>query len=200
MSTDDPEIAKISKVWGARVPFKRPKKISEDVDTSHVCSHALSWYEKKKQKKVGFVCTLQPTSPFRQASDIDRCVELAKATNADTVMSISLVQQHPMWCFELNRFNQQLYPVMDVKLTGDNLVSQKLPPYYYPNGAVYVTRRDLLVDVPPRIFGSKIHGHLMPTIRSFDLETELDFICASSVMATFGKDVGIHPIITWKVS
>lgn len=169
------------------VPFRRPAEISEDIDTAFAASHALRWYEKKKEQKVSHVCLLQPTSPFRRAQDIDRCVEIAKATNADTVMSIVLVHQNPMWCFELNRFNQQLYPVMDTKLTGDNLVSQKLPPYYYPNGAVYVTRRDLLVDVPPRIFGSKIHGHLMPAERSLDLESHLDFVVCSALIPYIEK-------------
>ena len=46
VSTDHDEIAKISKEYGASVPFKRPAKISEDVETELVLQHAVKWLEK----------------------------------------------------------------------------------------------------------------------------------------------------------
>lgn len=195
ISTDDPEIAKVGRDWTAKayaaggklghVPFKRPAKISEDIDSAFVCNHALQWFERKKKKRVGFVCTLQPTSPFRQASDIDCCVELAKIANAETVISVAKAKQNPYWMFSLNQFNQQLYPGSDANLVGDNLVSQKLPLFFYPNGAVYVTRRDLILE--NRIFGDQIYGYKMPAERSFDLEEHLDFVICSALIPYIEK-------------
>lgn len=176
VSTNDEEIAKISRAWGAHVPFKRPEPISEDIDSVFALSHALQWYERKKHQQVSHVCCLQPTSPFRNSDDIDRCIQIAKETDADTVISVTQAKQHPFWCFELQP-NQQLTPYMNVDLEGDNLVWQKLPILFYPNGAVYVTKRELILQ--NRIYGDKIFGYNMPTERSMDLEEEQDFIVAS---------------------
>lgn len=180
VSTDDPEIARVSRAWGAHVPFKRPAKISKDVDTRHVLVHALEWYEKKKGQKVEFVVCLQPTSPFRTAVDIDRCVQIAKAKkDADTVISVRQSREHPYWMFDLTPL-QKLVSFMNVDLKGDNLVWQNLPQTFYPNGAVYVTRRDVLLT--QGIYGRTIYSYMMPLERSVDLEEELDFLVCSALI------------------
>jgi len=185
VSTDDDEIAKVSRECGASVPFKRPAKISEDIDSVYALRHALEWYERRKKKQVSHIVCLQPTSPFKKSQDIDRCVQLAKRTGADTVITIAQAKQHPMWCFEMNQFTQRLQPFIDIRLGGDNLVWQNLPLVFYPNGAVYVTRRDMILD--GRIFGDKIHGVLTPQERSLDLEEHLDFIVASALLPIIQK-------------
>ena len=197
VSTNDEEIAKISKAWGAHVPFKRPEPISEDVDSVFCLKHALEWYERKKQQKVSHVVCLQPTSPFKNSDDIDRCVQIAKETDADTVISVTQAKQHPFWTFELQP-NQQLTSFMDVDLEGDNLVWQKLPILFYPNGAIYVTKRDLILQ--NRIFGDNIYGYMMPTIRSIDLEEEIDFLYASAIISSNYFNEKTYPIISWRIS
>ena len=49
VSTDDPEIAEISRNYGAEVPFTRPAELAQD-DTPDfpVFEHALSGFKKKK--------------------------------------------------------------------------------------------------------------------------------------------------------
>jgi len=184
VSTEDDEIAEVSRRYGAPVPFKRPDDIAEDVDSSLVLMHSIEWYEEQMKKEVGYVVCLQPTSPFRSASDIDRCVQVAIKTNADTVLSVSQAHQHPMWCFEMGP-NQVLSSYMNTKLEGDNLVWQKLPLLFYPNGAVYVTKRNVIMNTG-RIYGDKLYGYMMPRERSIDLEEELDFIVASAMIGVFG--------------
>ena len=190
VSTDDDEIAEISRNAGAPVPFKRPSELSEDrdgkeIDTSYVLRHALEWCEKIERKQVSHIVCLQPTSPFKTSNDIDACVQIAKVTNAETVVSIAKTRQSPFWMFEVNPVTQQLYSFMDVPMVGDNLVSQNLPLVYYPNGAVYVTRRDIIMD--GRIYGKKIYGYTMPYERSIDLEDENDFYVASALLPIIQK-------------
>ena len=49
VSTDDEEIAEISKISGASVPFMRSKELSDDfVGTSEVMSNIATWMSKKK--------------------------------------------------------------------------------------------------------------------------------------------------------
>lgn len=154
-------------------------------NTVHVLAHALEWYERRKKKQVSHVVCLQPTSVFKTARDIDRCVELAKRTGADTVITIAQARQHPFWCFTLNQYTQRLESFMDIRLGGKNLVWQNLPLVFYPNGAVYVTRRDMILD--GRIYGDKIHGVLMPQERSVDLEEQMDFIICSALLPIIQK-------------
>ncbi len=76
VSTDDPEIAEVTKNTGALVPWLRPRELATDTAQSvDVCLHALEWYEKEKGKVDGLML-LQPTSPFRTRGSILRGIEL----------------------------------------------------------------------------------------------------------------------------
>lgn len=196
VSTDDPEIAEISKKYGAPVPFRRPPEISSDCDSSFVLSHALSWYE-DTHKKVDYVVCLQPTSPFRSASDIDNCIKVARETDADTVVSVTQAKQHPYWCLEMDSVSQRLKPFMDIKLEGDNLVWQNLPFLLYPNGAVYVTKSECIRA--NKIYGPNLYGYIMPQQRSIDLEEEYDFIVASALYKAFGENPDKWTVFSWMV-
>lgn len=197
VSTNDEEIAKISRHYGAPVPFKRPAKISGDCDTVMVAAHAIQKYEEKKQRRVSHVCILQPTSPFRNASDIDECVRIAKTTGVDSVVSFTRVSQFPQWCFEMKQFGHEMTPFMsDIRLEGENLVSQNLPVLFYPNGAVYVVKRD--VAMSGCIFGDRIYGYLMPRIRSIDLEEEMDFYVCEALLPLLKKQEQTQ--ISWVIS
>ena len=75
VSTDDPEIARISKNLGARVPFIRPPELATDETTIHpVLIHALNWLQTNDGYNPEYVMLLQPTSPLRTSHDISaRC-------------------------------------------------------------------------------------------------------------------------------
>lgn len=198
VSTDADDIAEVSRKYGAPVPFKRPAEISEDIDSAFVFKHSLEWFEYEIGTQVDWVVGLQPTSPFRSYIDIDNCVQIAKTSNADCVISVVKASQHPFWTFE-RKLDQTLQPFMDIPLEGDNLVIQNLPTVFYPNGAVYVTCRDLILR--NRIFGDKIYGYIMPQERSFDLETHLDFVIASALIPVFEKQKDKPWLeVSWHVS
>lgn len=64
VSTDDEEIAKIAKEYGAEVPYLRPKELSDDfIGTGAVVSHALN-YLTSQGENYNFVCTIYATAPF----------------------------------------------------------------------------------------------------------------------------------------
>jgi CMP-N,N'-diacetyllegionaminic acid synthase len=185
VSTNDDEIAAISSKYGAPVPFRRPPALSVDCDTTLVLQHAIEMYEEQGGNKVDWVVCLQPTSPFRLGTDIDECIRVAKATNADTVVSIMPVHQHPEWMFQMKPFNHELESYANARLEGENLVWQNLPPLYYPNGAVYVTKRAVIMK--GKIYGDKKVPYLMPSERSLDMETELDFIIGEAMIPYLAK-------------
>lgn len=70
VSTDDAEIADISRDAGAEVPFLRPAKIADDhATTQQVVAHALDWLE-GQDALPETLCCLYATAPFVQAADI----------------------------------------------------------------------------------------------------------------------------------
>jgi len=70
VSTDDDEIAKVAKSWGAEVPFVRPVELSDDYSgTSEVMAHAVSWMSKQGWK-LNAVCCMYATSVFFTVDDL----------------------------------------------------------------------------------------------------------------------------------
>ena len=64
VSTDDEEIAEISKRYGAEVPFIRPKSLSGDfAPTRDVVLHLIDWFN-QKQILVKSICCIYATAPF----------------------------------------------------------------------------------------------------------------------------------------
>lgn len=64
VSTDHPDIIRISKEYGAEVPFIRPKDISEDVPSELVTQHAVNFIEQEEGRQIEIAVTFQPTTPF----------------------------------------------------------------------------------------------------------------------------------------
>ena len=49
ISTDSDKIIKLSKIYGAEAPFKRPKNLSDDkTRASSVVKHTINYYKRKK--------------------------------------------------------------------------------------------------------------------------------------------------------
>lgn len=180
VSTDSKEIAKIAKTYGAEVPFLRPSNLAKDTIPSRpVLEHAINYLEKKENYKVDIVVMLQPTSPLRKASDIDAGIQKLIKTRADSVTSICKTEYPPYWVKTLR--GDKLTPFVKSKKDYDQVVRQQLPKTYKLNGALYVTWRDVL-SKQKKILGKDTRAILMDSIRSLDIDDELDFLVAEKAM------------------
>ncbi len=87
VSTDSSKIQKISENYGAKVFFKRPKKISNDkAKTQDVIIHSLDWF-KKKNILFEYVCCIYPTSAMVKSIDLKESFKLVKNMKWSFVMS-----------------------------------------------------------------------------------------------------------------
>ncbi|WP_310442333.1 pseudaminic acid cytidylyltransferase [Sulfurimonas sp.] len=87
VTTDDEEIAKIAKEYGAEVPFIRPKELSDDfTGTGDVVKHALN-YLKEHGEEFDFVCTIYATAPLLQPRYLIEGFEALK--NSDAINAFS---------------------------------------------------------------------------------------------------------------
>jgi pseudaminic acid cytidylyltransferase len=87
VSTDDQEIAKIAKKYGAEVPFIRPKELSDDfATTADVIDHAVEFL-KNDGTVFNYVATLYATAPLLDVKYLKEGYNILK--NSDAVMSFS---------------------------------------------------------------------------------------------------------------
>jgi len=178
VSTEDEEIAEISKKWGAEVPFLRPVELAQD-ETLHlpVVQHAVSWLESREGHAPEVIVTLQPTSPLRRAEHIDQAFTLLQETGADSVVSVCLAEHSPYWMMRLE--GDRVYPFLNG--VSDEARRQDLPPLYRPNGAIYVTRYNVLMK-KNRILGQDTRAIVMGAESSIDIDTWLDFKLAEVIL------------------
>ena len=98
VSTDSAVIKKIALDYGAEVPFKRPKYLSNDLATrDEVIQHAINFFNEKKQDKFDYIIYLQPTSPLRNESHIDDAIEYMLEKNANAIVSVCKLDHPVEW-------------------------------------------------------------------------------------------------------
>ncbi|WP_405420714.1 pseudaminic acid cytidylyltransferase [Marinobacter flavimaris] len=89
VSTDDDEIAKVAREWGATVPFMRPAKLSDDfTGTLPVIRHAVEWLN-QNEAPVEYACCLYATAPFVLADDLKRGLQLIKDSGSSFALSVT---------------------------------------------------------------------------------------------------------------
>lgn len=141
VSTDDEEIAAISRQYGAETPFLRPAEFSQD-DTPDlpVFQHALRWFVEHEDYQPDIVVQLRPTSPFRRVWHIDQAVfRLMEHPEADSVRTVCVPFQNPfkMWRIGADGF---MRPLMETNFPeAYNLPRQALPEVYWQTGYVDTT-------------------------------------------------------------
>jgi N-acylneuraminate cytidylyltransferase len=89
ISTDDEEIAEVSRQYCAEIPFMRPKELADDyTGTTDVIAHATKWLRENKYQ-VEAVCCIYPTAPFISADDLSQGLSTLKPGNWDYVFSVT---------------------------------------------------------------------------------------------------------------
>ena len=180
LSTDDQAIAKIAEEGGLEVPFMRPKSLGKDnTPTLAVLQHALKYFDKEGEH-FDAVCVLQVTAPFRPENIIDDCIRKFNSTEADTLISVREVPSdyNPNWVFFEGQ-NQMLY----ISTGLDKVIPRRqlLPKAYHRDGAIYIIKRDQLLE-RNNIFGKKIIGHIVNTVQWINIDTPDDWKRAESLV------------------
>ncbi len=185
VSTDHPEIKRISLESGAEVPFVRPVELSEDCPSEWVTQHAVEFVEAQESQKVDIVVTMQPTTPFCLSRDIDNCIEILLASRyLNSVFTAKTVHERPEWMF-IVKDGDRAELFLGGEMKGERGVFQSLPKMIVPNGAVYATRRDSLFEEGV-IISAKTGVHLMPPERSVDIDEPVDLLYAEFLIQKGG--------------
>jgi CMP-N-acetylneuraminic acid synthetase len=192
VSTDDLEIQKVAKNYGADAPFLRPAEYSGDTSSSVAAmQHAVNWVEQQEGVKYDYIIELMCTNPIKSVVDIDKIIEKLVSTGADSVIAVHKLEDH--------------HPIRIKKIVDDRIVDFCLPEVpemrrqdlkpdsYIRSGSIYGLRRDHLM-VEGRRYGSQnSRPYILPPERAVNVDTEIDFLIAERLINTTSRP-RIQPI------
>jgi N-acylneuraminate cytidylyltransferase len=161
VSTEDKEIAAISKAYGAKV-IKRPAKLSSDTASSEsALIHAA------KQIDCTHILFLQCTCPLTTTEDINQMIVNYLKEGADTMFTVTEPECRFLWDEDGNPVGHTL----------PRKRRQDLKPVYRETGAMYLMSKEGLLKYKDRFHG-KMHIYKMPKDRSYDIDTKpgLEFV------------------------
>lgn len=146
VSTDDEEIRDIVNQYDPQwdlAPFLRPAELAADkAPTLPVIRHALDTLS-SQGRHYDAVALFQPTVPFRSANLINEAIKKLHQENLDAVFSAREVphQYNPAWVFTPREDG-----TLSIATGAPELITrrQELPPAYYRDGALYLTRTEVI--------------------------------------------------------
>lgn len=177
VSTEDAEIAQISREYGSEV-IERPVELArDDTPSLPVIKHVITYLETNEGYKAEIIVVLQPTSPLRTVEDIEKTIDKLFQSGCDSVVSLCEVEHPPEWMYIL--VSDRIEPLLkeDRKIYR----RQDMQKTYRLNGAVYVTHNEN-VTKKNVIMGQDTRAIIMPPERSIDIDSDYDFIIAECLM------------------
>ena len=163
VSTDDKEIAKIAKKYGAEIPFMRPKKLATDnASFDRVMLHGV-----KELKKQGYdfdiIVNRDCTVPFIQENDMRSAINLLKRKKCDLICAVYKQHHNPYFnMMELNSKHHLKFSKKNNGISG----RQNAPVVYQLNGLFVLDVKSLL----------KYKKFYMPKILPFEISPESGFM------------------------
>jgi pseudaminic acid cytidylyltransferase len=133
VSTDDIEIASIAKEYGAKVPFFRSEKNSNDFSTTSVVIEEVIFEYKKLEKYFDQLCCCYPTAPFVTPEILTQGLELLDNNDVESVFPIVEFDYPILRSFKLNDNKYLDYNWPEYI----NYRSQDLPKSYHDAGQWY---------------------------------------------------------------
>lgn len=173
VSTEDEEIADISRSLCAEVPFIRPASLAQDNSTGiETVLHALEYLSEARN-----ILLMQPTSPLRKPNHIEEIFKLRSKSNCDSAVSVCLSKKHLDLFFSIDS-NKRIIPSSEnLKLAP----RQEYPEKYILNGSLYLSTKESILHNKSFITSNTI-GYIMPEEYSIDIDTQLDWDIAEFLM------------------
>lgn len=182
VSTDDAEIAEISRNLGAEVRMRPAALAQDDTPTRAVLEHVV--VELAAESDIpDAVLTLQPTSPLRTVRHIDEAAALFEADpSADSLVSCIDVPHvfHPLSVMRRNEagYLEPYFPAPQPHRRQDK------PQAFARNGAaIYITRTGRISDY---VFGGRLIPYPMDAENSVDIDTLDDLRIAERLLKARG--------------
>ena len=181
VDTDDAEIARVAREYGAIVPYMRPAALSDDkAMIADVLVHAVE----KIGDEFQYLVLLQCTSPLRTAADIDAAIDLCVRSGTPSCVSVSECAKPAQWSVKLSS-DRRIHPLLGWDAFRKR--RQDVERAYIPNGAVFVAKIPWFCQ-HRSFYAPETIAYVMPVERAADIDVEQDFVDVESRMTEFSPD------------
>ena len=140
VSTEDEEIAKIARHFGAKVPFLRSREKANDyAGSEEVVMEVVNMYE-ERGRVFRDVCCIYPTAPLVSADLMCQAYKKFKETDADALLPVLKFSFPPQRALMIEEGELAFrWPEFS------DYRSQDLKPLYHDAGAFYYIKKDVLM-------------------------------------------------------
>ena len=173
VSTEDEEIADISRKYGADIASRDSNLASDEATVTDVCVDFLT-SEESLGRMYDVLCVLYATAPLRNTQDIKHVTKLIDPGVCDYALAIT---------------QYDLPPHQALKLLNDGAITPMWPDLVsaradaigdlrVDNGSTYVVSVQPFLETRT-FYGPNLRGYEMPRERSVDIDTRDDYDLAS---------------------
>jgi len=171
VSTDDEEVAKIAKQFGAQVPFMRSKKNAGDFSTTiDVLKEVEVLYSEKFDKAFDYICCIYPTAPMITKAKLEEGLNLLIRKGFDSVFPI-VAFSYPVWR-GLEIVNEKTQLIWPEYL---NSRSQDMPKVYHDAGQWYWYKPRKIQNT---LFTENTSSIILDEMEVQDIDTLSDWLLA----------------------
>lgn len=172
VSTDDQEIANIANTFGAKIPFLRSEKNSNDhASTADVINEVLNKY-KENNIYFDYFCCIYPTAPFITEEKLIRSFNLLIQKNADSVVPIVKFSYPIQRGLKIdNNKLEMIWPENYSKR------SQDLEPAYHDCGQFYCMKVESFLE-QKTLFAKNTVAFEIDELEVQDIDNETDWLLA----------------------
>ncbi len=171
VSTDDAEIASVSRRYGAEVMDRSSRLSGDRATVIDVCLDVVARC-KKQGRRFRRLCILLPTSPLRDADDLRAAFRKFSKSSANALMAVTTYAIPPFWALKEEKGFLVPYFGQDCMVR-----SQDLPEVFVDNGAIYLFDMGAFMK-EKRFYCSKLVAFRMPREKSVDVDTPADLSMA----------------------
>ena len=173
VSTDDEQIAKIARKYGAKVPFLRSPETSDDYATlSDVILEVINNYDEKYNIKFDNICCLLATAPFVETSDLETAYQKLLRHNFDAVFPIVKYDFPIQRALKLKNHKVDMFWP-----ENKNKRSQDLEPAYHDAGLFYWIKNDAFIN-HKTLWTQNTAGIEISRYKAQDIDTPEDWLLA----------------------
>lgn len=186
VSTDSEEIAAVARQYGAETPFIRPPDLAADHSPEWLAwRHALEYFAGTGGLPNAMV-SVPATSPLRSPLDIERCLDKYEEGQSDIVITVSEAKRSPY--FNMVKLDVDGNAGLVIPPAAAISRRQDVPVVYDIATVAYVCRPAFILQ-HQSLFEGRVQAVPVPAERAVDIDTELDFIIAESLMLAKGESL-----------
>ena len=177
VSTDSNSYAKISRKYGAEIPFLRPSNLSTDKSNDlQFFKHLIDTLIDQNQELPEFLVHLRPTTPAREASKLNEAIKLFKTNKSFTSLrSCHLMEESSYKNFEIKNNTLASAFSLDKNLDNFNSPRQNFPSTYRCNGYIDIVRTNHIVK-KNLLHGNKVFPYVTPNVYEVDNQDDLMYL------------------------